>query len=226
VAIEQKWPMVSPKLLTANGGSDGIIKVASTAGFKVKQIAILQAPSLAPTQVKIQRVVSKTELIVGPAGPLVQGKQNMNTRVDVSNYTLALGSFIFAAEQDKVKLKPEDILQAIYDQEPVVGIRSILVDQFGEYFDSVVDPLTGQRRLAVEANVNISSTTVQLLTKPYSGGTETYPTPTREIVTTYIGGISGGTPVQRVTLNYSNASKNDLVDFQREDWNGTSWVIS
>jgi hypothetical protein len=218
--------MVAPKLLTVSGNSEGIVKVSSTAGFKVKQIAIIQAPSLPPLQVKIQRVVSKTEMIVGPAGPLIQGKQNMNTRVNISIYTVALGSFIFAAEQDKAKLKPDDILQAIYDQEPVVGIRSILIDQFGEYFDSIVDPVTGQRRLAVDANISVSSTTVQLLTKPYSGGTETYPTPTREIVTTYIGGISGGTPVQRVTLNYSNASKNDLVDFQREDWNGTVWVVT
>lgn len=161
MAIEKKWPMVPPQLLTVDGGTEGEVQVANAAGFKVKQIVVLQAPSIDPMQVRVQRVVSKTLIIVGPAGPAVQGKQNMNTRVDVSAYTVALGSFIFAAEQDKVVLKPEDILQALYDQEPTVGLRSVLIDQFGDYFDSIVG-IDGVRRLAVDATVTVPPVSVNL----------------------------------------------------------------
>lgn len=214
MAIEQKWPMVSPQLLTADGGTEGEVHVASTAGFKVKQIVVLQAPTIAPMQVKVQRVISRTQIIVGPAGPAVQGKQNMNTRVDVSMYTVVAGSFIFAAEQDKSKLKPDDILQALYDQEPTVGLRSVLIDQFGDYFDSVLDPNTGQRRLAVDATVNVEINNVQLFTKPFDAITATYPSPTQEVYQSRIGGIAGVVQ-ETVTLNYTDSSKNSLLNVAR-----------
>lgn len=135
MAIEKKWPTVPPRLLTADGDAEGNIQIASTSGFKVKQIVVLQAPALPPLTVKVQRVTSSTQMIVGPATPPVQGKQNMNTRIDVSAYTVLAGSFIFAAEQDKSTLKPDDIIQAVYRQEPGTTIGVELDDEFGDPYN-------------------------------------------------------------------------------------------
>lgn len=206
--------MVPPQLLTVDGDTEGNIHIASTAGFKVKQIIILQAPAIAPMQVKVQRVTSSTTMIVGPVGPQVQGKQNMNTRVNIAIFTVAAGSFVFAAEQDKATLKPEDILQAIYDQEPAVGLRSVLIDQYGDYFDSVIDPITGKRRLAVDATVNVEVNSVTLFTKPFDAITATYPSSTQEIYKSRVGGV-GGVVQETVTLNYTDSTKNLLLNVAR-----------
>ena len=66
--------------------------------------------------------------------------------------------------------------------------------------------------------------TIKLFDKMYDSGIQTYPTSVQEVITTYLGGLLG-TPVQRVTITYSDSTKNDLINFQREYWNGLTWVI-
>lgn len=158
--IEQKWPAVSPRLFTSNGSSLGIVTIASTNGFKVKQRVVISATSLPDLTVQVKRVISETQLIVGPITQ-EQGKQTLTTRADLSAYTTALGAFIYAEEQTKVRLKPDDITQALYDQEPTVAMRSVLVDQLGRYYDSVLGS-DGKRRLAVDAAVSVSGISVDL----------------------------------------------------------------
>lgn len=87
--------------------------------------------------------------------------------------------------------------------------------------DSAVQ-VEGQNGNTIEPNEDGSIKTIQLLTRPYSGGTETYPTTTQEVITTYLNG--GSTPVERVTINYTDSTKNNLSSFQREHWNGFSWI--
>lgn len=158
MAIEQKWPAVPPQLFTANGTQFGIITVLTTKGFKVKQKVALSNTALLNGQFRVIRVLSETQLKVGlvnpPQGAWFKGE-------DVTAWTLVGGAYIYAEEQDKAKLKPEDIIQAVYDQEPTVGLRNVLVDQFGDYFDSVVD-INGIKRLAVDAAVSITGVTVNL----------------------------------------------------------------
>lgn len=156
--IEKKWPTVPPRLFTADGTNQGIINLATTAGFKVKQKVVLKATSLPDLELQVKRVNSPTQLKVGPIQP-TQG--NWYAGTDVSAYTLALGAFMYAVEQDRVHIKPDDIFQAIYDQEPTVAIRSVIVDQFGNYFDSVIG-IDGLNRLAVDAEVTVSGVTVNL----------------------------------------------------------------
>jgi len=88
--------------------------------------------------------------------------------------------------------------------------------------DNVVQ-LEGQNGNTIEPNADGSIKTIQLLTRPYSGGTETYPSATQEVITTSLSG--GATPVERVTINYTDATKNNLSSFQREYWNGSMWIV-
>ena len=62
---------------------------------------------------------------------------------------------IFAAEQDKAKIKSDDIDQAVYEQEPANAIRTFLVYEFGQGIDTTTDE-NGNIRILVEAVINDS----------------------------------------------------------------------
>lgn len=130
MGLERNLSAVAPTLLTADGGTEGQVQLASTLGLFVKQIAILQAPLLPPLNVEIKRVLSETNILVGPAS------SNMSHRINVSLYTVVAGSFLFACDQPKAVLSMESRLYASYIQEPVNGWRIQPVDSFGNSFDS------------------------------------------------------------------------------------------
>lgn len=133
MAVEQKWLAVPPRLFASDGTQYGIVTVATTAGFKVKQRVIVCALALPDLTLQCKRVISPTQLIVGPM-PNQQAKQSLSVRTDISAYTVALGAYIYAEEQDKSRLKAEDIWQAVYEQEPTVAVRTTWVDQWGDFF--------------------------------------------------------------------------------------------
>lgn len=132
MAIEKKWSAVPPRLFTVDGSANGLVTVSSTAGFKVKQAIVIAGTALPNLALQVKRVNSPNTLIVGLINP-PQGQAFKG--VDISLYTTAANSYIYAEEQEKAKLKPDDIVQAVYDQEPAVAIRTLLVDQYGNYYD-------------------------------------------------------------------------------------------
>lgn len=148
MAIEQKWPAVTPQLFTANGEQFGVIKVINVAGFKVKQKVSISAVGQNTIQLQVKRVIGPDTLIVGPF-PTTQQNNTLTARTDLTAYTVAAGAYILAEEQDKAKLKPDDILQAVYRQEPGTTIGVEIDDQFGNPIDSVKDS-NGINRLAVD----------------------------------------------------------------------------
>jgi|GEM_PF-2379132 len=135
MAIEQKWLSVPPRLFTVDGSSLGIITLANAKGFKVKQLVVISAVSLPDLRLQVKRVISDNQLIVGPI-PTRAGESLLTKRSDLSAYTVSLGAFVYAEEQEKAKLKPDDIWQAVYDQEPTVAVRTVGVDQFGRYYET------------------------------------------------------------------------------------------
>lgn len=158
MAIEKKWPAVAPQLFTTDGGQFGVIKVVSAAGFKVKQLVVISANTLPTLRLQVKRVIGPDTIIVGDI-PTKQGEQSLTHRKDLSAYTIVLGSYIFAEEQDKNTIKPEDIIQAVYRQEPGTTIGVEIDDQYGNPIDSVIDD-DGINRFAVDAKVTIPPITV------------------------------------------------------------------
>lgn len=148
MAIEKKWPAVAPQLFTADGGQHGVVKVTSAAGFKVKQRVIISALTQPNLTLQVKRVIGPDTIIVGEI-PTKQGEQSLTQRKDLQAYTVALGAYIFAEEQDKATLRPDDILQAVYRQEPGTTIGVEIDDQYGNAIDSVRDS-NGINRLAVD----------------------------------------------------------------------------
>lgn len=160
MAIEQKWPAVPPQLFTGNGTQYGVIKIVNASGFKVKQKVVISAVGQPQLQVQVKRVIGPDTVIVGPF-PTTQQNNTMTARTDLTLYTVAASASIYAEEQEKSKLKPDDILQAIYRQEPGTTIGVEIDDEFGRPIHSVVDA-DGNVRLAVDAAVTLEDVTVSL----------------------------------------------------------------
>jgi hypothetical protein len=152
-------------LFTSDGSAQGIIDVALAKGLKVKQRIVLSATSLPNLEVRIIRVYSRTQIKVGIINP-PQGQWFKG--VDVSAYTVALGAFLYAAEQDKAKVSLDDMEEAVYDQEPTVAWRGVAVDQFGDYYDSA-------NPLPVIFAGSITTTVRRLTDKPNDGTPDNLP---------------------------------------------------
>jgi len=205
--FEKRWAAVPPQLFTSNGTQGGVITVIDSSIFKVKQEVNISANTLPNLNLEIKQIPNDVTIIVGPKGG------NINNFTDISAYTTALSAAISANEQKRALIPQEEVIRAVYEEEPTVAFRNVLVDKHGQKYDQL-------NPLPVSAQVD----SIQLLDKSYDSGTETNPSTTTQIFTTYIGGLSG-TPVQRVTLNFVDATRENLVSWQREYWDGSSWVI-
>lgn len=129
--FEKQWLSVAPVLFTTNGTNNGLISVTDTAGFKVKAQVVISAAAQNNLTLQVKRVLSSTQMIVGPiSGPIT------NSNVNLTAYTLAAGAFIYQDQQARVTISPADIIQAVYNQEPVVSISTSSVDQYGNIYDS------------------------------------------------------------------------------------------
>jgi len=148
--FEKQWVAVAPTLFTSNGSANGYIQVVDTKGFKVKATAIISATSQPNLTVQIKRVISPTQMVVGPLNTAIS-----NTQVDLSAYTVAAGAFIFQDQQPRVTIAPADIIQAVYEQEPVVAIRTESVDQYGNPY-GVGNPLP----IAFEGTIAIGDVSI------------------------------------------------------------------
>jgi hypothetical protein len=133
MALERKWSAVAPQAFTADGTTFGLITVASTIGFKVKASAYLLTTSGTKLAVQIKRVNSCTQLIVGTINNAQLGQW---PPLDISAFTVASGASIGQEEQDKNNIPPDDHYKAIYEADPIVADRVILVDECGDFYDS------------------------------------------------------------------------------------------
>ena len=151
MAIEKKWARIAPVPFTTDGGEDGKFTVSNVVCFKVKQKVKLSAAGEPDVVVEIKRIPSITTIIVGSVKIKKQsgiaGRGNLSDRADISAYTVAKGATISAEEQDRGKAQNiawEDIRRVVYEEEPTVAIRTILVDKIGNpYTDNNKFPVSG-----------------------------------------------------------------------------------
>lgn len=145
MALEGKWDVVPPQSFTSNGTTHGIITVADTTGFKVKQTAYLTKTATDPLPVQVKRVISSTKLVVGS----VDNKIALWVPLDISAYTVLSGAAVGAEEQNKNNIPGDDHYRAIYESDPTCADRVLQVDKYGRAIDNVVDN-NGVNRLAVD----------------------------------------------------------------------------
>jgi len=134
MAIERTWERQGPAAFTADGGENGLVTVSDVLCFKVKQKVVLTSDTQGDLPLQVKRVLSFTQLIVGP----FRSKQktgntenNLKLRENISAFTLADNAMIHAVEQPKTKINPVDITQSTYEHEPTNAVRTIGVDKVG-----------------------------------------------------------------------------------------------
>lgn len=137
MSLEKRLEAIPPQSFTADGTTNGLITIADASEFKVKQVVYLTANTLPDLdQIEVKRVVNAghgviaTQLYVGPKGG------NIDSRVDVSAYTVALDAKIVANEQNRPSIPNESINRAVFEEEPTNATRVFLVDEMGNDYDA------------------------------------------------------------------------------------------
>jgi len=131
MAIEKRLPSVSSQLFTTNGTFSGVLTIADSSLFKVKQEVVITANSLPTLQLQVKRVESPNIIHVGP----ITG--NIEARTDISSYTTDLFSAIYANEQKRPSVPEQEVERLTYEEEPVVARRAVLVDKYGNKYDNI-----------------------------------------------------------------------------------------
>jgi len=147
--LERKWPdVIIPTIAVANY----VVTVASTKGLHTKQIVDLSLLGQESKQYEIKRVLSETELRLGPVG------QPITVYANPTNFN---GGTLAMSEQNRNAMGFEVTWRAVYEEEPAVALRSMLVDYGGCIIDTVTGP-DGLNRLAVDTTVTVPTVEINI----------------------------------------------------------------
>ena len=151
---ERRWPVL---VLTPIQISNYIVTVTDTVGLHVKQQVTLSLGSLSK-DFEIKRVISKTQLKVGQKQELKGSSFSV-----YSNPTEFDGGTLTVVEQERNKVSWDIVGRSVYAEEPIVALRNVLVDRYGEYY-TTANPLDvrlsdGSISIGtVEANLDVQLT--------------------------------------------------------------------
>lgn len=141
MALEKRWVAVSAQTFLTQGTSDGKAQVVNACLFKVKQKVLLSGGGLS-REFEVKRINSDTELELGSPD------RDILHRSDLSSYPI--GSSLSAKEQPRPKIAPDNVIRAVYEEEPTVAYRSLLVDLCG-------DPIDADNPLPIEGEISIET---------------------------------------------------------------------
>jgi len=127
--LEKRFKTVPPQSLLADGTTLGEIKVPNSKLFKVKQKIHMVSSGTEMQTLEIKRITDINTMFLGPLGSTI------DSRIDVSMYTVADGAFLYAEEQQRVKIPEQELFRHTYAEEPTVAQRVLLVDPLGERID-------------------------------------------------------------------------------------------
>jgi hypothetical protein len=144
---EKYWPDV----ILAPIGVSGVkfTTVPDTIDLRVKMLVIVNAPSQQPLILEIKKVVDKTTIILG------NPDKGFADFVQPITY---VGGTLTVQHAEKYKIGPEYVIGAVYEREPVVAIRTTLIDPYGDRY-SVQNPLPV--RLS-DGSINIGTVNAEL----------------------------------------------------------------
>jgi hypothetical protein len=163
MAFEKRYAAIAARLFVSDGQANGNIELPTTSSFKVKQKVVVTASGEPNQELEVKAVFSDTILKVGPiSGNIRQG-------FNLSAYTVAKNAAILADEQPRAGITGDEIRRAVYDEEPTMAYRNVMVDEFGRYWDK-------ENRFPVDigAEINVENLNLNVdlegfdLTKPDS----------------------------------------------------------
>lgn len=141
---EKKFKAIPPQAFTSNGTNNGALTVSDPSIFKVKMLVRLTANTLQDLDLEIKRIENDGTIFVGEVG------KPIDQRADISSYTTVLGASIgWPEDQRRPTIIADEHERAVFEEEPVVAKRVVLVDKLGQKIDNVKDQ-NGVNRLAVD----------------------------------------------------------------------------
>ncbi len=135
--FERKWPTV---ILTPIAVAGHVITVSNTSGLHTKAVVKLAASGQETVEYEIKRVLNDTQLQVGLIGKAIDA---------IENPTQYNGGMLTMEEQNRNAIGGDPVIRAVYEEEPAVALRNVLVNKFGTHIDTVTDS-HGVNRLAVD----------------------------------------------------------------------------
>lgn len=147
---EKKWPSV---IFTPISVANSVITVANVYGLHPKQQITLFKTGFDPLVVEVKRILSKTEFYVGPTG----GK--ITKYLDPVDYD---GGMATVDEQDRNVIDANAGIRASYAEEPTVALRTVGVDYYGNYIDSIGGLADGHNRFMVDAHSSAVNTSTRV----------------------------------------------------------------
>lgn len=211
MAFEKRWGSIPPRLFVSNGLANGQIELADTTLFKVKQKVAIIANGEPNLELEVKAVISDTVLFVGPYG-------NINSRTNLSAYTIAKNAAILADEQPRSGITADEIRRAKFDEEPTNAERSVLVDEYGRYYTDT-NPLPIDGTISIEDGGTVGTPAIQNVTAILAN-TEyivVVPMNAKRFIIKIRGGNSKGqlsfqvgqSATNYVTIEYGNCYKED-----------------
>jgi hypothetical protein len=143
---EKRFKTIAPQAFTSSGTVDGKLTVIKACLFRVGQHVIIEAIAQPPLLVQIKRI--ETDGITVYVGPC---RTNIQTRTDISAYTVIGNATIRMDEQNRTSVPEQEIERLTYEEEPVVARRSILVDCLGRPY-ATDNPVPIQGSVSVTIN--------------------------------------------------------------------------
>lgn len=135
---EKRIYAVPPQTFTSNGTSLGKLTIDDVRPFMVGQIVILLSDTQQPINLKIKRITDRHTIFVGEVDKPIQ------SRVDISAYTVTDNARISAAEQPRPTVPEQEVERNTYAEEPIVARRVIPINPFGEYVNESEDGIVPQ----------------------------------------------------------------------------------
>jgi hypothetical protein len=200
--LEKRFYAVPPQLLTTNGSPNGYVTIYNACGIlKVKQVVSVTDTLGNLRTYEVKRIDEPDRVFLGPIGkPLLSYD-------DMSAYTTANGAFLFADEQQRTKIAEQEIPRAVYQEEPAVAIRSILVDDCGDTYGEN-NPLPVEGTLTVSIGglsapsiINTPAPTITEYAIPLPANTKEFKIKMRNAMGMKLAWVSGDTATNFITMH-------------------------
>lgn len=127
MALEKLRNAVSAQAVTQDGTANGQISVADTSLFSAGQIVIVAANTMPNVALQVKRIYSPTLMSLG-----LEDKRDL---ADLTGYSVANSATISANEQPKSDIDFTRAIRGVYEEEPIVANRVLLVDKNGQRHD-------------------------------------------------------------------------------------------
>lgn len=141
MALEKRWLAVPAQAFLISGTAEGEARVSDSCMFHVGQRVVLSGPPQPSIELQIKRIIGPNLVFLGSPA------RGITDRTDISAYLA--GSTISAKEQPRPNIAPDDVIRAVYEEEPAVAMRSLLVDLCG-------DPISETNPLPIEGEIQVS----------------------------------------------------------------------